>query len=80
PGLQKDGVEAHLQELLALDTEARAALAGTDATNLAACASADARGLQWSIVIFICGYGWAALHYLLAGRTLQRDMVANSAA
>ncbi|MEM5517041.1 MFS transporter [Henriciella sp. AS95] len=43
----------------------------------AACKSADARGLQWSIIVFICGYGWAALHYLLAGRTLQRDMVAN---
>ncbi|MEL6662528.1 MAG: MFS transporter [Pseudomonadota bacterium] len=65
--------------LMTLAPEAKAALAGTDATNLAACASADARGLQWSIVIFICGYGWAALHYLLAGRTLQRDMVANAA-
>jgi len=66
--------------LLALAPEAKAALTGDEATSLAACASADARGLQWSIVIFICGYGWAALHYLLAGRTLQRDMVANSAA
>ncbi len=66
--------------LLALAPDARAALTGTEADSLAACASADARGLQWSIVIFICGYGWAALHYLLAGRTLQRDMVANPAA
>ncbi|MEE2878908.1 MAG: MFS transporter [Pseudomonadota bacterium] len=40
-----------------------------------ACSSADARGLQWSLIIFVCGYGWAAIHYLLAGRTLQRDMV-----
>lgn len=65
--------------LLALAPEARAALTGAEAENLSACASADARGLQWSIVIFICGYAWAALHYLLAGRTLQRDMVANTA-
>lgn len=42
-----------------------------------ACDSANARGLQWSIIIFICGYAWAALHYLLAGRTMQRDMVAS---
>jgi MFS family permease len=66
------------QPLLALAPEAQAALTGTEATNLAACAEANAQGLQWSIVIFCCGYGWAALHYLLAGRTLQEDMVANS--
>ena len=41
-----------------------------------ACTSSDARGLQWSIIIFICGYGWAAIHYLLAGRTLKKDMIA----
>ncbi|QLC22411.1 MFS transporter [Parasphingopyxis sp. CP4] len=64
--------------LLALGADARAVLASGEADSLAACASADARGLQWSIVIFICGYGWAALHYLLAGRTLQDDMVANT--
>ena len=40
-----------------------------------ACDNANALGLQWSIVIFSCLYLWAALHYLLAGRTLQRDMV-----
>ncbi|MEE4199439.1 spinster family MFS transporter [Erythrobacter sp.] len=64
------------QPLIALAPELQAQLSGTEAGNLAACAAADARGLQWSIVIFICGYGWAALHYLLAGRTLQDDMVA----
>jgi len=66
--------------LIALSADARAGLTGVEATNLAACADADARGLQWSIVIFCCGYGWAALHYLLAGRTLQEDMVANKEA
>lgn len=64
--------------LLSLAPEARALLAGSELKSMAACSSAEARGLQWSIVIFICGYGWAALHYLLAGRTLQRDMVASS--
>lgn len=43
--------------------------------QIAACESADANGLQWSIIIFVCLYGWAALHYLIAGRTLQRDML-----
>ncbi len=51
-----------------------------DAATLAedavvACATADARGLQWSIVIFVSLYAWAAVHFLLAGRTLQRDLV-----
>ena len=41
----------------------------------AACSSADARGLQWSLIIFCCGYAWASLHYLIAGRTLVRDMI-----
>lgn len=65
--------------LLSLGSEAKSLLDGLELQAQAACASAEARGLQWSIVIFICGYGWAALHYLLAGRTLQRDMVANPA-
>ncbi|WP_084399761.1 spinster family MFS transporter [Henriciella aquimarina] len=48
---------------------------GLGEAALAACTSADARGLQWSIILFCCLYGWAAIHYLLAGRTLQRDMI-----
>lgn len=76
-----DGAAAGLtleacKPLMALAPDARAALAGAEQASLAACAGAEARGLQWSIVIFACGYGWAALHYLLAGRTLQTDMVA----
>lgn len=51
------------------------ALASAEA---AACTNSVARGLQWSIVIAISLYGWAALHYLLASRTLLRDMVAKS--
>ena len=35
----------------------------------------DAKGLQYAIVIFACLYLWASVHYLLAGRTLQRDML-----
>ena len=54
-------------------------LAGLGEAEAAACASADARGLQWSIIVFVCLYAWAALHFFLAGRTLQRDMVARSA-
>jgi len=65
--------------LLSMAPEARSALDGAQTNALAACADSEARGLQWSMVIFSCVYGWAALHYLLAGKTLQRDMVANSA-
>lgn len=65
--------------LLSMTAEAKALLAGAEMEAMEACSSAEARGLQWSIVIFSCIYGWAALHYLLAGRTLQRDMVAQAA-
>lgn len=67
------------QPLISLAPEAKSLLGGAEQAALAACSSSEARGLQWSIVIFSCIYGWAGLHYLLAGRTLQRDMVANSA-
>ncbi len=53
-------------------------LAGLATAEVDACRSADARGLQWSIILFCFGYAWAALHYLLAGRTLQRDMIGRS--
>lgn len=67
------------QPLLLRGAEGQALLTEAEQASLAACSNAEALGLQWSIVIFSCIYGWAALHYLLAGRTLQRDMVANSA-
>ncbi|WP_084418385.1 spinster family MFS transporter [Henriciella litoralis] len=41
-----------------------------------ACAQADASGLQLAIVIFACLYVWASVHYLVAGKTLRRDMIA----
>lgn len=66
------------QPLIALAPDAKAALTGSDLTNLNACTTSEADGLQWSIVVFVCLYGWAALHYLLAGKTLQRDMVARA--
>ncbi|MCA8904758.1 MAG: MFS transporter [Hyphomonas sp.] len=55
-----------------------------DAGNLApdaaaACTGATAKALQWSIVIFATLYGWAALHYHWAGKTLQRDMITKAA-
>ena len=48
--------------------------------QVAACTSANARALQWTIVVFATLYGWAALHYLLAGKTLTRDMLSKTAA
>jgi hypothetical protein len=50
------------------------------ADQVTACKSADARGLQWSIIIFASLYGWAAIHYLMAGKTLSRDMLSKTAA
>ena len=55
-----------------------------DAGNLApdaaaACTGATAKALQWAIVIFATLYGWAALHYHWAGKTLQRDMITRAA-
>ena len=52
---------------------------GLPDAQAAACNSANARGLQWSIIIFATLYGWAALHYLWAGKTLQRDMITRAA-
>lgn len=52
---------------------------GLSAAQSALCVSSDARGLQFAIVIFACAYLWASVHFLLAGRTLQRDMIAKSA-
>lgn len=60
---------------MGLDLDACRDVASLTSDSIAACASADARGLQWSIVIFVSLYAWAALHFLLAGRTLQRDLV-----
>lgn len=47
----------------------------TDAQT-AMCATTDAKALQFAIVIFVCGYLWASLHFLLAGRKMQEDMIA----
>jgi hypothetical protein len=43
-------------------------------TALTACNTANAEGLQWSMIIFKCLYIWAALHLYLGSKTLQRDM------
>lgn len=50
-------------------------LAALPEAAVASCRKADADGLQWSILIYSCLYLWAALHYVLAGKTLQRDML-----
>ncbi|MDA7787652.1 MFS transporter [Sphingomonadaceae bacterium] len=40
----------------------------------AACDTANADGLQWSMIIFKCLYLWAVFHFYMASRTIQRDM------
>jgi predicted MFS family arabinose efflux permease len=64
---------------LGLTLQVCKAAASLTAEQAAACKSADARGLQWSIIIFATLYGWAAIHYLLAGKTLERDMLTKAA-
>ncbi len=43
--------------------------------NKAACAVGSEFGLRWAIFIGLFGYLWAALHFLLAWKTLRRDWV-----
>ncbi len=53
------------------------ACAGAKAAQTAAagaCGQASAAGLQWAFVIFAMVYLWAAMHFVLAARTLRRDM------
>ncbi len=40
------------------------------------CASGVETGLRWAMMIGVCGYLWAAFHFLLSARTLRRDWVA----
>jgi MFS family permease len=54
-----------------LTTEACAELTGN-----ASCTAAVEVGLRWAMMIGVCGYLWAALHFLLSARTLRRDWVA----
>lgn len=56
---------------LTADSCAGAALAA----NTTACGSAAEFGLRWAIFIGLFGYLWAAVHFLLAWRTLRRDWV-----
>lgn len=54
-----------------LTTEACSTLTGN-----ASCTAAVEVGLRWAMMIGVCGYLWAALHFLLSARTLRRDWVA----
>ncbi|MGE0045814.1 MAG: spinster family MFS transporter [Hyphomonadaceae bacterium] len=45
------------------------------AAGAAACSTARAEGLQLAMIIGVLGYAWGGLHFLLAGRTMQRDIV-----
>ena len=46
----------------------------TDAQS-ALCGSANADGLQWSMIVFSCAYAWAGIHYVLARRHFKKDMI-----
>jgi len=44
-----------------------------DAANAAACASAQGLGLKYALGTTVLFLGWAAVHFLLAGRTIVKD-------
>ena len=60
---------------LGMTLETCKVVADLTADAAATCASANSEGLRWSIIAFCSLYAWAAVHYLLAGRTLMRDMM-----
>ena len=45
------------------------------AAAVTSCADASEFGLRWAIFIGLFGYLWAAVHFLLAARTLRKDWV-----
>lgn len=47
-----------------------------DLTGNTSCTAAVEVGLRWAMMIGVCGYLWAALHFLVSARTLRRDWVA----
>ena len=50
------------------------ATAGAAPALAAACAHASAIGVRWALVTGAAVYLWASLHYVLAARTLKRDL------
>ena len=51
-----------------------AAPAGSPADLVTACAGASARGIQEALTVGVCVFFIAAVMYLLAARTLRRDL------
>lgn len=50
-------------------------LADCQAALVGACHEASAEGLRMALSITVVGYGWAALHFLRARRTIRNDWV-----
>ncbi|WP_395647814.1 spinster family MFS transporter [Terricaulis sp.] len=67
------GKEFHQYSLLGQELPAPVIPPGAD---IARCNPAIATGLRWAMMIGVCGYLWAGLHFLLSARTLRRDWVA----
>lgn len=43
--------------------------------NAAGCAAGQATGIRYAMMLGVCFFVWAAVHFLLVGRTLKRDTV-----
>jgi hypothetical protein len=50
------------------------AVPGADALIANACAAASATGILQAIGVFSAFFLWAAVHFLLAGKRLRRDL------
>lgn len=55
----------------------QAALCATKAAQAAEplCKTASATGVRWALVICTLAFVWAAIHYLIAARTVRRDLL-----
>ena len=47
---------------------------GAETAAAGACGRASAHGLQWASMVFALVYLWAAAHFVLAARTIRKDM------
>jgi hypothetical protein len=52
------------------------AVSGADAAMDMACRAASTQGLRLALICGLVFFLWAAVHYLLAARTLRRDLYA----
>jgi len=71
--LAAQGKEFHRYDLFGAEIPVAPPPPGADAS---ACNPAIGKGLRWAMMIGVCIYLWAGLHFLFSARTMKRDWVA----